>query len=442
MRILPRPIRSLPALATGLLLLGLTNLPGQEEFKPDERSISGDKQFYVYAQNVEARQMMARTASDLRRGVERLLALPARKFSHPIVITLSGPQPIDDPRPPVSTQLYNTAGGLKVQLAFVIKPAHTKVELPVEIVRAILLEIAAADLTEIPAGVPYNLPPDWLALGMLEWIKVQENGAPAPVFSGLIEARLPFQELLGQPYASLDATSKDLFRAYAYCLIRLLLDQPGGRAGLVSLVRNAPGRPTGDLAVLNEFFPKLTENGEQLEKWWMLNIAKIVKGQASALLTPRQTEVRLKKALEFDTDLGKGKTRLNLADYAQVMKLKNRSDILGQVKTQLLRMTSTASPFYRPILSDYDVLVTNLQAGRSKEADAHLARLDMLRELTLKRSTAIDDYLNWFEATQMNVMSGSFDGVLETTKAGPDPLRRNRNDPVTLYLDSLEKELR
>jgi hypothetical protein len=51
----------------------------------------------------------------------------------------------------------------------------------------------------------------------------------------------------------------------------------------------------------------------------------------------------------------------------------------------------------------------------------------------------IDDYLNWFEATQMNSGSGNFTGYLKAVDQLQVPAPR-RHDPLSVYVDALEDQ--
>jgi hypothetical protein len=71
---------------------------------------------------------------------------------------------------------------------------------------------------------------------------------------------------------------------------------------------------------------------------------------------------------------------------------------------------------------------------------ARLERLGNYRAAIERQSSEIDDYLNWYEATQSKMMSGAFSQLLEnagsTEEAGP-----RRRDPISVYLDSIEMEM-
>ena len=52
----------------------------------------------------------------------------------------------------------------------------------------------------------------------------------------------------------------------------------------------------------------------------------------------------------------------------------------------------------------------------------------------------IDDYMNWFEATQMESRSGVFADYLRAADQ-PQPPEPRRRDPLSVYLDALQDQL-
>ena len=51
----------------------------------------------------------------------------------------------------------------------------------------------------------------------------------------------------------------------------------------------------------------------------------------------------------------------------------------------------------------------------------------------------IDDYLNWFEATQMKSGSGNFTGYLKAVDQS-EVSTSKRRDPLSVYVDALEDQ--
>jgi len=65
--------------------------------------------------------------------------------------------------------------------------------------------------------------------------------------------------------------------------------------------------------------------------------------------------------------------------------------------------------------------------------------LELIRQQLAARMIEIDDYLNWFEATQMNSGSGNFTGYLKAVDQSQVPAPR-RHDPLSVYVDALEDQ--
>ena len=50
----------------------------------------------------------------------------------------------------------------------------------------------------------------------------------------------------------------------------------------------------------------------------------------------------------------------------------------------------------------------------------------------------IDDYMNWFEATQLNSKSGVFADYLKAAGESAEP---KRHDALSVYLDAIEQQI-
>jgi hypothetical protein len=64
----------------------------------------------------------------------------------------------------------------------------------------------------------------------------------------------------------------------------------------------------------------------------------------------------------------------------------------------------------------------------------------VLRKELAARMGDIDDYLNWFEATQMESQSGAFSDYLKAANQSQVSAPRRR-DPLSVYLDALEDQI-
>ena len=77
--------------------------------------------------------------------------------------------------------------------------------------------------------------------------------------------------------------------------------------------------------------------------------------------------------------------------------------------------------------------------GKLGNLRVRLERVASYRRIIERQENEIDDYLNWYEATQTKKMSGAFSQLLETAQAAEEA-RSRRRDPISVYLDSIEIE--
>jgi hypothetical protein len=102
-------------------------------------------------------------------------------------------------------------------------------------------------------------------------------------------------------------------------------------------------------------------------------------------------------------------------------------------------LAAHGNPVLRPVVQDYQQLAGQLALGKNRAVAARLAELKILRAKLSARMTEVDDYLNWFEATQMKTRSGLFEDYLNTSNAAV-PSRSHRKDAYSAYLDAMEAE--
>jgi hypothetical protein len=98
--------------------------------------------------------------------------------------------------------------------------------------------------------------------------------------------------------------------------------------------------------------------------------------------------------------------------------------------------TIRANPVMRPIAREYEQIAARLARGKWKGIAKRLTRLTDTRARIAARMSDIDDYTNWFEATQSKNSSGVFADYLKAADQPQAPGPRRR-DALSVYLDSL-----
>jgi hypothetical protein len=296
------------------------------------------------------------------------------------------------------------------------------------------------DRGNIAAGTPYVTPPDWLVEGVLGLQPGGDSDDDGELMRTIVASKkiTPLEEIVRQRRAQLDAPSRQLHAAYARALVQLLLDAPGGRSKFIRFVTDLPDAQNDAMADLRAHFSETL--GRAQRKWWALCVAQLSATDRSKTLGAAETGARLDRILRFSITAPDGTARdYSLGDYEFYRKLPAHREVLRQVVQQLLLLSTRAHPSYRAIVQEEYELTKLLARGKTRRVPERLARVASYRAAIQRQASEVDDYLNWYEATQSKTMSSAFSQVLDEAKAADAALPRRR-DPISVYLDSIEME--
>ena len=85
-----------------------------------------------------------------------------------------------------------------------------------------------------------------------------------------------------------------------------------------------------------------------------------------------------------------------------------------QGRARFAALLQQGHPLLRPVVLEYQGILDDLARGKTRHLDEALAEAENYRTIVVERIGAIEDYLNWFEATQIPSQSGDFDAYLKT----------------------------
>jgi len=401
-----------------------------------ERSTSTSRQFLVYGAEVRVRGMICDLAERTKSDLLRLLGL-RDSWQTPLIVNLDYPR-ANVPDAPLEQLAVSQLGyGLKLQLNLLLIREMKGVSVQRELLRAILVELMYRDRGNLAAGMPYVTPPDWLVEGILALQPGRASDNDAELLRSIFASKRisPLEDIVRQPRAQLDAPSRRLHEAYSRALVQLLLDVPGGRFKLVRFITDLPDAPNDTVADLQAHFPETL--GRAPDKWWTLSVAQLSALDRYETLSAADTVVQLDRVLRFSIPAPDGRVGdYSLGDYKAFPKLPASSDVLRQVSQQLLLLGVRAHPSYQAIVQkDYE-LAEMLARGKTQSVPERLEQVANYRAVVERQRPAVDDYLNWYEATHSKTSSGAFSEILETV----DEALPRRRDPISVYLDSLELE--
>jgi hypothetical protein len=398
-----------------------------------ERSTSPSRQFVIYGADAKVRGAVSNLAEHTK---VNLLALLRQRddWKTPVVVNLQSQQANLPEVPAAVVRFSQTGFGIKLQLDLTISKDLDVPLVERELLRAVLLEMMYRKRANITAGTVLVEPPDWLIDGVLALAPGRDCGL---LVEALVNSETPpaLQKFLLQRPANLDSTGRTLYRAYSFALVQMLLGEKEGAARLAQYIDHLSTSSTDPLADLKEQFAFLADDAERT---WQLALKQLKTAQTFRLLTFAQSERHLDELLRVKiSEPNKPMRTASLDEFTHRKPSAGEKLALDQLRRDLLFFVPQTNPVLRPIARDYQAIAALLARGKGRSTAKRLTRLEATRERLTVRMTEIDDYMNWFEATQMKSASGNFTGYLKAVDQSPfQPARRH--DPLSVYVDALE----
>ena len=402
---------------------------------PIERSISPSGQFIIYGGDAAWRGAASALAE---RTKANLLAILQRRdqWVTAAVINLQSRAPNLPEIPSAALRFSQTGSGLKLQLDLAISREINSAATERELLRVILLEMIYRNQTTIAPGDVYVEPPSWLVEGLLALTPNRDRVSLVNALA-VSERVTPLDEFLRERPELLDPAWRLLHCAYSFALVQLLIESPDGHVRLGRYIDNLSFASNDPLADLQAAFPQLAGRDEKI---WRSKIADIKSSGRSDLLTFSQTDEKLADLLQTKFPRADGRDRsLLFEDLCQRKPTPAQRLALQKFSEQLMLLAAHGNPVLHSVAQDYQQLAAQLALGKNRAVVARLAELKILRTKLSGRMTQVDDYLNWFEATQLSTRSGLFEDYLNTL-GEVVPATGHRKDAYSAYLDAMEEQ--
>ena len=397
-------------------------------------SLSPSRQFVIYGADAALRGTISELAEQTK---SNLLALLRQRdeWKTAVIINLQ-PQQANLPEiPSTDLRVSQTGFGAKLQLDLTVGQNLDGSLIERQLLRGILLEMIYRGEGDLAAGTTLVQPPDWLVEGALALTPGREREVMVEALSATDKGK-SLEEFLGQRFDLLDSAGRMLYRAYSFALVQLLLDE-GGSARLARFIANLSHASNDSVADLKARFPQLRED---LEKKWRSTVARLGEHQTYQLLTFAESERRLDELLQIRISDGSRNReqpkRVDLSELARRKASRDEKAAVNQMSRALLLLIGTAHPVLRPVAREYQQIAAMLTRGKRSGIAKRLSNLDGTRKELAARMGEIDDYMNWFEATQMERNSGAFNDYLKAASESEVSAPRRR-DPLSVYLDAL-----
>ncbi len=433
------PPRLAAALAAALVL-AVTNARAEETFSLQDRSISPSKQFVVYAKDPAVRSAISRQAEDYKAEFLNLLGIDD-EFKFTIIVNLTAPPPKQRNPPKTSLRLYELdQGELKIQLDVFDRAAISEPEFDRDLMGTVLLEYAYRN-NPTSAGRSFESPPAWVIAGLLEKINVRVNGPEAAAYATLLAAgQTPsIDDFFRTRAERLDPTSRIIFAAQSLAMLDTLRALPEGRPGLhyyLAVPRRSPPS-TNDII---ELFPALDGNREALSRKWILAIAAASATDRIDLLGVRESSKTLDGILDVqalpDPKNPEVAAMSGPLALGAIARSESGSFILSQMRNDLLRLSLKAHPLYKGLTDEYLQIITELLSKPKRRLEKRIAAAEEVRAGLSRKTTEIDSYLDYVEATKVQADSDTFTDIVEDTEASSEA--PPRPDAISQFLDAYE----
>jgi len=400
-----------------------------------EHSTSPSRQFVIYGADPKIRGAVSSLAEQTKANLLALLR-QHDDWKTPVVVNLQSEQANLPEVPSADLRFSQTGFGIKLQLDLTIAKNLDVSLVERQLLRAVLLEMSYRKRPNINAGQVLVEPPDWLIDGVLA-IAPGRDRAPLIEALGNTGTPLQLEKFLRQRPGVLDFTGRTLYRAYSFALVQILVDEKNGSARLAQYIENLSESSNDPLADLERHFPFLADDSERA---WRMALNQVKSLQTFRLLTFAESEERLDELLRVKiSEPNKPVKTVRLDELTQHQPSASEKIALDQLKRDFLFFVPQANPVLRPIARDYQEIAALLARGRWRGMAKRLSRLDATRQQLASRMSEIDDYMNWFEATQMKSGSGNFTGYLKAVDQSQVQTRKRR-DPLSVYIDALEDQ--
>jgi hypothetical protein len=420
--------------SVAILLFAVVSLQAVCSSVP-ERSTSPSRQFVIYGADAKVRGAVSSLAEHTK---THLLALLRQRddWKTPVIVNLQSQQANLPDVPAAALRFSQTGFGVKLQLDLTISKDVDVSLFERELVRAVLLEMIYRKQPNITAGAVLVEPPDWLIDGVLAFAPARDSG---PLVEALVNTGTapPLEKFLRQRPGIVDSMGRTLYRAYSFALVQMLLGEKDGAARLGQYIDHLSASSNDPLADLEGQFAFAAGDPEQS---WQLELKQLKSAQIFRLLTFGQSERRLDELLCVKiSEPNKPRRTVNLEEFTQHKPSPSEKTALDQLRRDLLFFVPQTNPVLRPIAREYEVIAALLARGKGRSIAKRLTRLEGTRQRLAARMREIDDYMNWFEATQMKSVSGNFTGYLKAVDQSPFQSSRRR-DPLSVYVDALEDQ--
>ena len=422
----------------------VTEAPPPLKLDTQERVISRTKQFSISGGAPQDRATIAQLAEEAK---DELLRLTEERDAWKVPVTVQLHGKSGDPMPPRTSalQILVSEVGYEIRLDTHLSRGIEHERFKYATSSALIYERALRNAPAKGSETPFFVPP-WLVDGLREATAWRLNQSDRRLYEALFKTGGLFKlddvfAVTGPGYEEMDAAMRAAFRVSSGALVMALLQQPQGKEGFRAFLTDVASYEGEMPSLLRKHFPELNLSETSLEKWWVLQLAQIG-GQnlATDVLTIANTETTLSEALRLNFRTLEGIIQQkDLTAWPEITALSEpeRIKAVQSAEDALVRLSYRCFPSYRPILAEYQTILSAIAKNKTKDVPNQLTALAERRAIMIAKAQRAGDYLRWFEITRARETSGAFDDYMrlkERLKSNP----YRRHDDLSKYLDRMD----
>ena len=440
-------------------------------------SRSSSRQFIVHGKDSKARGAVCVFCEEVKEDLLSLIKQRDR-WRYPVVIQLRG-DTTNIKSSSIKPSVYKLPGGsYRLQIDAFLGDSFKAKNLKDELLHLLLAEIILKSNPNMQSLSKKKILPDWLRIGLAEAIEYRKDRESAMLFSSIFKQGkvMSINQIFESEIQDMNSISEAVYRTSCCGLILALLSQQDGPDKLRKYISSLAVHKGPSIDLLEKVFPGTAESKNSMEKWWALKLAELAQPTVTDVLSPLKTEAELDACLKIvfpekikgfkqqsthskktsrgimsflkfkgkdNKPLKKGiegkKREFHIDEYRQFISYPNLDKSLKPNENRLLFLSYRAFPLHRPMIHEYQKILLQIVAGNVKGVDQKLTRLSKLRALISQSTEDANDYLNWYEATQLKMRSGAFLEYQKTLNDLNRPLPA-RKDNLSKYLDEIENE--
>jgi hypothetical protein len=425
----------------------VTEPPPSSQPEIRDRVISRTEEFRISGGDAHERGHVAALVEEAK---DELLRLTEEKdnwvdWKIPVNVTLHGKTGDAIPLRTEAMKIFVSEAGYDIRLDIHLSRGIEPERVKSAATAALVYERGFRGRSTKDSDTPFFVPP-WLVDGLREATAWRLNQSDRRLYEALFKTGGLFKiddlfSVGDREFEDMDAAMRAAFRVSAGSLVMALLQQPQGKEGFRKFLSEVAPFEGEMPALLRKHFPELNLSETSLSKWWALQLAQIG-GQnlTTDILPVPQTETQLAEALRLNFRTPEGIVQQKeLTAWPEIAALPEpeRAKSVELAQDALVRLSYRCFPSFRPILAEYQVVLTAIAKNKTEGIAPKLTDLADRRTLMLAKAQQAHDYLDWFEITRARETSGVFDDYIrlkERLKANP----HRRTDELSKYLDRMD----